>query len=440
MKLTDLALIFIGVTLPIMIIVYVNVSFTIKAEEQEMYYQKVINIATEDAANQMKEVENSDPSIDYGYSGLEDKKVSVNAEIAKNTFFETMYNTLGIKGNEAAERYLQTFIPCLAIIDYNGVYISSEETYDDKTKTPSEKRTEHVVKPKRYYTYSYYIDTSNNFVEGLPNNVAQAKEIHTVEFTMDDYITHRGCHKNLGSWEDDEVKGFYITDIKNNSVLCYNKDIEVKFDNVKNFNFNNNEEEEIYADGQNINAQKIASYLNSIRKQVIIDTITEEIAYATNKANSYAKAIGINYDFVFPKLTENDMESAIEDIGIFAFIQGLNIGNKYLNAKSYSISKLESTVRYYFSLKTSAANLKTGEISINDIDIVKKYNKLGMNYYHNNINCSLYKAQTHDGITPTYVLTKQQAASAQVSKRKSDGGDEYQDIYEGFYPCPMCNP
>ena len=34
MKLTDFALIFIGVTLPIIIIVYVNVSFTIKAQEQ----------------------------------------------------------------------------------------------------------------------------------------------------------------------------------------------------------------------------------------------------------------------------------------------------------------------------------------------------------------------------------------------------------------------
>ena len=67
MKITDFALIFVGITLPIIITVYVNVSFTIKAEEQEMYYKKIINSALNDASDQMKEVENEDNKIDYGY-------------------------------------------------------------------------------------------------------------------------------------------------------------------------------------------------------------------------------------------------------------------------------------------------------------------------------------------------------------------------------------
>ena len=54
MKITDFALIFVGITLPIIITVYVNVSFTIKAEEQEMYYKKIINAALDDASNQLK--------------------------------------------------------------------------------------------------------------------------------------------------------------------------------------------------------------------------------------------------------------------------------------------------------------------------------------------------------------------------------------------------
>ncbi len=420
MKLTDLALIFIGVTLPVMIIVYVNVSFTIKAEEQEMYYQKVINLATEDAANQMKEVENSDPSIDYGYSGLEDKKVSVNAEIAKNTFFETMYNTLGIKGNDAAEKYLQTFIPCLAIIDYNGVYISSEETYT-KDGEDGEKITEHVVKPKRYYSYSYYIDKQkNNFVEGLPNEISKAKEVHTIEFTMDDYVTHRGCYDDNGKFKDYEVKSFYVTDSKNNGDLVYTTS---NIPNIKDNNDNN--------DNSNSNSSKVAKYLSDIRKSVIIDTITQEIAYATNKANSYAKSIGVNYNFAFPSITKNYIEYAIEDVGVFAFIQGLNIGNKYLNAKSYSISKLESSVRYYFSVPKTDTNTNTS---------IKKYLNLKMNYYHNSVKCIIYENQRHDGINPSYVLTKQQAASAQVTTANDNQSSEYQTTYEGFYPCPLCNP
>ena len=74
MKITDLSLIFIGVILPLIIVVYINVSFTIKAQEQEVYYQQIIDSAVQDATNEMKQVENEDSSIDYGYSGTENKK------------------------------------------------------------------------------------------------------------------------------------------------------------------------------------------------------------------------------------------------------------------------------------------------------------------------------------------------------------------------------
>ena len=102
MKLTDFALIFVGITLPIMIIVYINVSFTIKAEEQEIYYKKIITAALNDASDQMKEVENSDAEIDSGYSGTSNNKISVNAQVAVDTFLNSLYNNFGIKGSQYA--------------------------------------------------------------------------------------------------------------------------------------------------------------------------------------------------------------------------------------------------------------------------------------------------------------------------------------------------
>lgn len=160
MKITDFALIFIGVALPIIIIVYVNVSFTIKAEEQEMYYQKLIDSAIQDATVAMKEVENEDSEIDYGYSGEEDKKVSVNTQVAVDTFFKSFYNNLGIKGNDAAEKYIQLFVPVIAVVDYNGVQISSIENYTKNGVS----YLEHKVKPKRYYTISYDIVKDGRFI------------------------------------------------------------------------------------------------------------------------------------------------------------------------------------------------------------------------------------------------------------------------------------
>ena len=129
MKITDLSLIFIGVILPLIIVVYINVSFTIKAQEQEVYYQQIIDSAVQDATNEMKQVENEDSSIDYGYSGTENKKISVNAQIAVDTFFNSLYNNFDIKGNDAAEKYLQLFVPAIAILDYDGVQVSSIERF-----------------------------------------------------------------------------------------------------------------------------------------------------------------------------------------------------------------------------------------------------------------------------------------------------------------------
>ena len=81
MKSTDFALVFIAIILPFMIVLYINITFTIKAEEMEMYYEKVINSALDDAAYQMKQVESQDKKIDYGYSDSMNKKINVKNRI-----------------------------------------------------------------------------------------------------------------------------------------------------------------------------------------------------------------------------------------------------------------------------------------------------------------------------------------------------------------------
>ena len=43
MKLTDFSMIFIAVFLPIVIIAFVNTSYMVKSEKNEMYYKSIIN-------------------------------------------------------------------------------------------------------------------------------------------------------------------------------------------------------------------------------------------------------------------------------------------------------------------------------------------------------------------------------------------------------------
>lgn len=412
MKITDFALIFVGITLPIIITVYVNVSFTIKAEEQEMYYKKIINAALDDASNQMKEVENSDKEIDYGYSGTSDNKISVNAQVGVDTFLNSLYNNFGIKGNDTAENYLQYFIPAIAIIDYNGVQVSSIEEFTENGQNV----IKHVLKPKKYYSYTYYLcatpgDVSKlTYTEDYETAVKNGlHSTHIVEFTMHDYITHRGyVYKNTGDIDEIGVSSFYISDSKNNSKLVANVD--------SNASLLQREKDVL---------PKIISNLQNKRKSVIINSIQDEMEYATNNNNSYASQAGIRYNFVFPTLEEGEMESQIQNVGIMALVQGISIGNRYLNVRAYSTSKLTEITRYYLSIPNTDGIYKT------------KYN---LNLYHKDKNCPEYRAfasnKENVNITPSFLFTKQQAASVKAVLKK----DNTYIQLEGFYPCPVCNP
>lgn len=390
MKITDFAIIFLGVTLPIIILVYINVSFTIKAGEQEMYYKKLIDSAIQDATVEMKQVENNDQEIDYGYSGTQDKKVSVNTQIAVDTFFNSLYNNFGIAGNEQAEKYLQMFVPAVAVIDYNGVQVSSIESY---TKN-GEQYLEHKVNPKRYYTISYDIVQNGGSYEvrwqGQKQSGDVIKSSHTLEITMDDYVTHRGSYGTGSSATEIPVKRFYVSDTNNNSDLGKGAGAQ---------------EAKI--------AKTVSDYVLENKTQIIANVLMEELTYSVNAHNSYAKSAGITYDFTFPATTEEELYDCVDNVGIIALVQGISIGNKYLNTKSYGVSKLELTTRYYFSLPNSES----------------KYN---LNLYHKDAKCLEYEVSSHQDITPSYVLTKQQAASATISYKGK--------AYSGFYPCPICRP
>lgn len=390
MKITDFALIFIGIVLPVIITVYINVSFTIKAVEEEMYYQKIIDSALLDSSQKMKEVESEDPENDYGYSGEINNKVSVNAQVAVDTFFNSLDNNFGIRGNKEAELFLKYFVPAIAVIDYNGVYISSIEEF----KKDGANVIDHVVKPKRYFSYTYGIDKDSNIITDLnliqSNSSQNGFSVHTIEFTMDDYIVHRG-KKNFGfNSITYGSKGFYISDSKNNSDL-YDGNLALK--------------------------EPIENLLKQRRKEVIINVITNELSYAVNKHNHYARLAGINYAFSFPFTTKDEMYRYVEDIGVLAFVQGISVGNKYLNYKSYGGSSLELSTKYY--------------VSTPGID--SKYKR---NLYHKDINCPEYKVSNKDNITPEYVYTKQQAAALKASV--TNGG--MSTYIQGFYPCPLCRP
>lgn len=394
MKITDFSLIFIAIIIPYMLVLYINVTFTIKAEEQELYYQNMIDAAVDDAAYEMKQIESADKQIDYGYSGTENKKINVNAKVGVDAFFDSMYNTLGIKGNEAAQSYFNLFVPAVAIVEYDGVRVSQNETVIGEDGSSIVQR---VLRPKRYFSYTYTIArVGGSYIIADASQDTNVVSKHTIDFTMDDRITHRGYNYIYN--EEIPVETFYLTDAKNNENLISgvaDSDIKNEF------------------------KSKIVSQLLDMRKSVISNVVSSELSYSTNANNLYARQAGVTYSFSFPATTEDEMYNMIDGVGIIAFVQGISIGNKYLNTKAIGVSTLDSATRYYFT----AANSES---------------QVHMNLYHKDINCPEYRIGISkvNNMSPRYVTSRQEAATS-VATGTLDG---IRQTFEGFYPCPICNP
>jgi hypothetical protein len=300
---------------------------------------------------------------------------------------ESIYNNLGIRWVQNAEQFVQQFIPVLAIIDYNGVYISSIDTYSKRVNGSWTNVTEHVLKPKRYYAYTYGIDNTGKIVDDPEKLMFEYNftSIHHIEFTLDDRIVHYGKKMEYGAWTNYDIASFYISDAKNNKVL--------------------------YDGG---NETEVINHLQTIRKNIIVGIITNEMIYAANKNNKSAKEVGITYNFVFPDVQVEDMYRYIENTGILALVQGIKVGNKYLNYCAYGGGDLALRRRFYLSLY--------------NVGVSKVYSNL----YHKGPECPEYKISLTDDLIPRTVDMKTQAAGATVTRNGV--------TYTGFYPCPVCRP
>lgn len=359
MKTTDFAMIFVAIILPIIIVVYVDISFMLKAEEQRLYYTNIINSAINDATYVMKTVEGEEQDIDYGYSGQTEKKVAINARVAVDKFYESLYDNFEIHGDNTSEAYIKNHIPALAVVDYNGVYIYSIDEYIDAET--NEKHIGYILKPKRYYTYTYAIQ-GNEIIPGEDIENFETSNTVTVIFTMDNYISVVN--------DDGTLTGFYLEDYNNNSPLFLNNDTI---------------------------AEKIIQHLKLKRSETISNIVSQEMSFAVNNHNMFSE---VDYEFVFPAIGLSDWEEMINNVGIIAFVQGINIGIDNLDYVAHGISGLRVSTRYFVSQATT--------------------NTTALNYYHSTTECTAYTAsyKNYDG----YYMDKIEAATA------------------GYYPCPVCKP
>jgi len=238
---------------------------------------------------------------------------------------------------------------------------------------------------------------------------ANAKLVYQITFTQDDYVylnvyqkQQNGDLINISQKGVNYVESFYLMDSINNEWLVG--------DSKYLYNFGDGIVSSILSETIN----EVAKKLTEIRKEVISKICMQELSYAVNAHNYYAKKAGVKYNFTFGIESDADWYETVDGVGMVAVVQGISLGNRYLNYSAYSATDLTVAKRYYLSNAI-------GEVENVNYSIIGDYL-----YYHSREDCPIYTTYLENKkigkIVPSFFYNKEEAAA------------------NGYKPCFVCKP
>ncbi|HAA25090.1 MAG TPA: hypothetical protein DCE11_03070, partial [Ruminiclostridium sp.] len=170
MKLTDLAVLFIIIIMPFILILRIKSENLRYAAYKSEVINRYLDTAVEDASESM---------LIRGKGN----KIEISRERAVNTFFNSLFINFNTAGDERSKNILSAYIPVIVLIDYDGYSVMSMEEYTNSSGDMEQKM---IWKPKKPYVYesngfiylftldqnvTVYSQAENRFYEGLPEDI-----------------------------------------------------------------------------------------------------------------------------------------------------------------------------------------------------------------------------------------------------------------------------
>lgn len=221
--------------------------------------------------------------LEAGYQS--DKYFRADKQLALQVFMQTLYLNLDIEDDPAAQEALKLYVPAVVIVDYDGYYVYAADDYVD---SQGMQRSEYLWSAKKPYAYS---DSSGN----------------SIHFTLDQRIEAF----DIGSrqW----IQGLRAEAAAQSSIpLLHNSEL-----------------------------------FEQVRRATIVNSIQDDLAYMINRHNEVAARNGISYTFTLPSIPEEEWNNSIQDIGVMAFIQGIPVGDQYINDYALGGGRLVRTPDIY---------------------------------------------------------------------------------------------
>lgn len=329
MKLIHWAVIFVIIITPFSIVARNNVQKKILVLQDETRINNVLDNATYDAVSQIIEV-----SEELGYG----KNIPITKGVAMasiDRFFQSMAVNFNMPSNTTvAKDYFGQFIPAIIIVGYDGLYVYSyENTFNEGYR--------YVLKPKVPFAYTdpdtniiinftlgndvkVFLPDENICVEGYVGSISDDNE--EIKILNDLYFGNTNELMNTLPYLTTNVS--YILSKYNNFKIAPDYMFVDGVDNDYEYDNNGNVIEE-------------ASRFHKLRRDTIVNLITATLREEINEHNTYAKLIGVDYDFYFPNISREEWNNSIDDISFLAFFQGMPIGtDSYYNNYSLGGSRI----------------------------------------------------------------------------------------------------
>lgn len=315
MKITKFTILFTLIMLPFFVINNINVDQNRKNLILELRYNRVIDTATQDAAKAL--ITNAMQTEESQYESL--KRVRINKEEAVQTFFNTLYLNFGVFDDPVGQGVIQTYVPVIVIVGYDGYYVYYMDEYVDEN---GEKVLKHVWSPKKPYAHA---DEYGN----------------TFAFTLDEYVV---VNRNSDqTW----FEGFRGEIASSAGVPLLND----------------------------------ASTFDQVRRITIVNALQKDLEHYINHYNNYAKRIGVAYTFTLPLMSQEEWHNTVNDVGVLAFVQGIPLGQKYYNNYALGGSRVvkkpvyhgivANGIKYYYSSTSCTSSFETQEVFTTEKDAAK---------------------------------------------------------------------
>lgn len=262
MKMISWALVFVILVFPLFFKNQLRGIEQERAQEKMVLYDGALRAAVQDAAFALKL--NEDQNLENRHDST--KRIRANKERAVEAFYETMFNNIGIRDDITAQGLLKTYIPVLAVIDYDGLWLYTNEMIRN---AEGEQENRQVWKAKKPFAYAD--DQGNSF-----------------SFTLDDDV--------------------YV------------------YDAAAQAWFTGSREEVAMLTDHRILLLDDPDMFDQVRRTTITSVVQGNLEHFINAYNGYTRRLGITYTFTLPRVEQEEWNNTVNDIGVLSFIQGVPVG------------------------------------------------------------------------------------------------------------------